>query len=152
MTVSAKLTNLRISPRKVRLVAGLIRGLKVGEAQKQLNFLGKRSADPILKLLNSAIANAKNNAKMSEGDLVVSEIFVDGGPVLKRHMPRAFGRAFAIRKRTSHITLILADKAGVKKETKKTKEAKREESEKEEKKEVKKTVKAKKATKKESSK
>lgn len=148
MTVSAKLNNLRISPRKVRLVAGLIRGLKVSEAQKQLNFLGKRSADPILKLLNSAVANAKNNAKMSEENLVVSEIFVDGGPVLKRHMPRAFGRAFAIRKRTSHITLILADKEA----KKAAKEVKEEPKKKEVKKEVKKTVKAKKTTKKEISK
>lgn len=150
MTVSAKLNNLRISPRKVRLVAGLIRGLKVSEAQKQLNFLGKRSADPILKLLNSAVANAKNNAKMSEENLIVSEIFVDGGPVLKRHMPRAFGRAFAIRKRTSHITLILADKEAKKKEVKKA--AKEEPKKKEAKEEAKKTVKSKKTTKKETSK
>ncbi|KKP98735.1 MAG: 50S ribosomal protein L22 [Parcubacteria group bacterium GW2011_GWC1_38_17] len=110
MAVSAKLNNLRISPRKVRLVADLIRGMNIIQAQKQLNFLSKRSAEPILKLLNSAVANAKNNVKMDSDKLIISEIFVDGGPVLKRSMPRAFGRAFAIRKRTSHITIILKEK------------------------------------------
>lgn len=110
MEVKAYLKNLRISPRKVRLVAGLIRGKNAIDAKHQLTFLVKRSSDPMLKLLNSAIANAKNNAKISEENLIVSKIFVDGGPVLKRHMPRAFGRAFAIRKRTSHITIVLTDK------------------------------------------
>lgn len=109
--ISAKLNNLRISPRKVRLVTDLIRGLSVFEAQRQLNFLSKRSADPVLKLLNSSLANAKNNAKIADGEnLVISKIFVNGGPVLKRQMPRAFGRAFIIRKRTSHITIILEEK------------------------------------------
>ncbi len=141
MEVKAKLNNLRISPRKVRLVAGLIRGKNVTQAQHQLTFLAKRSADPMLKLLNSAIANAKNNAKLSEENLFISTIFVDGGPVLKRHMPRAFGRAFAIKKRTSHITLILTEKKPEKKE---------EVSEKSEKKEAKakKTISKKKTTKK----
>lgn len=108
--ITAKLSNLRISPRKVRLVVGLIRGKKVSEAQNQLAFLNKRATDPVLKLLKSAIANAKNNTKASEENLVVSKIFVDCGPVLKRHMPRAFGRAAAIMKRTSHITIVLEEK------------------------------------------
>ncbi len=120
---TAKLSNLRISPRKVRLVAGLIRGKKVSEAQNQLAFLNKRSTDPILKLLKSAIANAKNNAKANEENLVVSRIFVDCGPVLKRHMPRAFGRAAAIMKRTSHVTIVLEEKeTKAKEKTEKTKE------------------------------
>lgn len=108
--ITAKLSNLRISPRKVRLVAGLIRGKKVSDAKNQLVFLTKRSAEPILKLLNSAIANAKHNAKLNEENLTVSEIFVNGGPVLKRYMPRAFGRASTILKRTSHITIVLEEK------------------------------------------
>lgn len=108
--ITAKLSNLRISPRKVRLVVGLIRGKKVNEAKNQLSFLTKRSAEPVLKLLNSAIANAKNNAKLSEENLIISEIFVDGGPVLKRFMPRAFGRAATILKRTSHVTIVLEEK------------------------------------------
>lgn len=111
--ISVKLNNLRISPRKVRLTADLIRGMKVAQAQVQLSFLGKRSANPILKLLNSAIANAKNNFKISEKKLFVSKIFVDCGPVLKRQMPRAFGRSAAIMKRTSHITLVLEEKADI---------------------------------------
>lgn len=120
---TAKLSNLRISPRKVRLVAGLIRGKKVSEAQNQLAFLNKRSTDPILKLLKSAIANAKNNAKANEENLVISRIFVDCGPVLKRHMPRAFGRAAAIMKRTSHVTIVLEEKEKKAEEkTEKTKE------------------------------
>lgn len=119
---TAKLSNLRISPRKVRLVAGLIRGKKVSEAQNQLAFLNKRSTDPILKLLKSAIANAKNNTKANEENLVVSKIFVDCGPVLKRHMPRAFGRAAAIMKRTSHVTIVLEEKE--KKTEEKTKKTK----------------------------
>lgn len=108
--ITAKLSNLRISPRKVRLVADLIRGAKISDAQKQLAFLSKRSSDPILKLLKSAIANAKNNLKINDENLIISKIFVDGGPVLKRYMPRAFGRAGAIRKRTSHITIELKTK------------------------------------------
>lgn len=108
--IKAKLSNLRISPRKVRLVAGLIRGKMVNEAKNQLVFLTKRSAEPVLKLLNSAIANAKNNEKLNEENLIVSEIFVDGGPVLKRSMPRAFGRAATILKRTSHVTIVLEEK------------------------------------------
>lgn len=135
--ISVKLNNLRISPRKVRLTADLIRGMKVAQARVQLGFLGKRSAEPILKLLNSAIANAKNNFKINEENLFVSKIFVDGGPVLKRHMPRAFGRAAAIMKRTSHITLVLEEKAGIVKNTEK------------EKNKTKKTINKKKITKKE---
>jgi len=110
MKVKAKLNNLRISPRKVRLVIDLIRGLDVSEAKIQLNFLVKKSAKPILKLLDSAVANAKNNFKLDESNLYISEIFASEGPTLKRIMPRAMGRAFHIRKRTSHITIVLDEK------------------------------------------
>lgn len=110
MNVTAKLSNLRVSPRKVRLAADLIRGMDVKKAQNQLNFLVKKTALPILKLLNSAIANAKHNFKLNPDDLYIAKITVDGGPVLKRIMPRAMGRAFTIRKRTSHINLTLAEK------------------------------------------
>lgn len=101
----AQLKYLRISPRKVRLVANLIRNLNVSQAEQQLKFSGKRSAQSILKLLKSAIANS-NNAP----DLFISEIKVDQGPTLKRWRARARGQANMIKKRTSHITIILSSK------------------------------------------
>ena len=108
--VTAKLKYLRISPRKVRLVTDLIRGLTVGEAEKQLKFLTKRAARPVLKLLNSAVANAQNNANLAKEGLFISKIVVEVGPSLKRWRPRAMGRATTIMKRTSHITLVLEEK------------------------------------------
>lgn len=110
MEVTAKLSNLRISPRKVRLVADLIRGSSVKEARGRLSFLVKKTSLPLLKLLDSAVANAKHNFKLNPDEMYVSKIFVDGGPVLKRTMPRAMGRAYIIRKRTSHINLTLSEK------------------------------------------
>ncbi|MBW6440571.1 50S ribosomal protein L22 [Patescibacteria group bacterium] len=107
MEVVAHLRNLRTSPRKVRLVANVIRGMKVDEAKIQLEFLGKKSSDPILTLMNSAIANAKHNFDLSDKGLYVSKIFVNEGVTLKRWIPRAMGRASAIHKRTSHITIVL---------------------------------------------
>ncbi len=101
---------LRISPRKVRLVANLIKGLPVEEAEGQLNFLAKRAARPILKLLRSALANAQNNDKLSKENLYVDKLIVDEGPMLKRWQPRAMGRATPIRKKTCHITLVLGQK------------------------------------------
>lgn len=99
----------RVGPRKVRAVADLIRGLTVGEAQEQLMVLHRPSAEPLVsKVLKSAVANAKH--KEVEGDLeelLVGEIFVDGGPMLKRFQPRAMGRAGMIRKYTSHLTIRL---------------------------------------------
>ena len=108
--VTAKLKHLRISPRKVRLVADLIRGLTVREAEKQLKFLTKRAARPVLKLLDSAVANAQNNANLAKEGLFISKIVVEVGPSLKRWRPRAMGRATPIMKRTSHITLVLEEK------------------------------------------
>jgi len=112
--VNAKLRHLRISPRKVRLVANLIRGLDVEEAERQLTFLTKRAARPILSLLNSAVANAGHNANLPKSGLYVASITVEPGPSLKRWRPRAMGRAAPILKRTSHITLFLDQKSGIK--------------------------------------
>lgn len=109
MEVKAKLNNLRISPRKAGLVAGLIRRMKADKAEKTLMFAYKRASDPILKLLKSAVANAKNNFNLKEENLYVKEIKVDEGRTLKRSMPRARGRASRINKRTSNITLILSE-------------------------------------------
>ena len=110
MQVTAKLNNLRVSPRKVRLVADLIRGLGMKDARVQLSFLVKKSSLPILKLLNSAAANARHNLKLDPEEMYISAITVDGGPVLKRTMPRAMGRTYVIRKRTSHVRLTLSEK------------------------------------------
>ena len=107
--VTAKLRFLRMGPRKVRLVADLIRGRDVIRAHNTLSLLQKKAARPVLKLLNSAIANAKHNFQIDKENLRVSAITVDGGPVLKRSMPRAHGRATPIRERTSHINLVLAE-------------------------------------------
>ena len=107
MSVVAKLHYLRIAPRKVRLVADLIRGKSVEEAQTILNFTVKKATQPLLKLLNSAIANAKNNFQLEESNLYISRITVDEGPKYKRWRARARGRASEIQKKTSHITLVL---------------------------------------------
>jgi large subunit ribosomal protein L22 len=109
MEVVAKLNRLRMSPRKIRLVVGLIRRMPVNEAETQLRFLNKAAALPVLKLLQSAKANAEHNHKLDLDKLWISHITVDGGKTLKRWRPRAFGRAAAIRKRTSHITIKLSD-------------------------------------------
>jgi len=107
MEVQAHLRNLRISSRKVRLVADVIRGMNVQNAKIQLEFINKKSSQPVLKLLNSAIANAKHNFDLDENNLYVSSIFVNEGATLKRWIPRAMGRASRINKRTSHITIVL---------------------------------------------
>ena len=97
--ITAQLTNYRQSPRKVRLVANMIRGKKVDAALVDLHFLAKRAADPLHKLLLSAVANAKNNMNLRGEDMIVKEIRVDKGSVMKRQMPKAFGRAGMIRKK-----------------------------------------------------
>ena len=117
MEVTAHLRNLRISPRKVRLAADVIRGMDVHNAKIQLEFLNKKSSQPILTLMNSAIANAKHNFSLSDENLYVSKIFVNEGATLKRWIPRAMGRASAIHKRTSHITIILDEIESEKKKT-----------------------------------
>ena len=123
--VTAKLRFLRIGPRKVRLITNLIRGRKAQKAVDMLTLLNKRNAKPVLKLLQSAVANAKHNYNLPVESLHIETIMVDGGPVLKRWMPKAHGRATPLRERTSHITLILGSREVVKKdEEKKTASAK----------------------------
>lgn len=98
-----------MSPRKVRLMADLIRGKGVDFAQVQLMHAARSAKGPLLKLLRSALSNAREQ-KMAKEKLYVKRIAVDGGPSLKRWRPRAFGRAAPIRKRTSHITIVLGEK------------------------------------------
>ena len=107
MSVTAKLKYLHIAPRKVRLVADLIRGKKIEEAQAILDFTVKKGAEPFLKLLKSAIANAKHNFPEDKLNFYVSKVLVDEGPKFKRSMPRSRGMASAIQKKTSHITILL---------------------------------------------
>lgn len=107
MEVSAKLRFLRMSPQKVRLVVDIVRGLPVERAEHQLLFSRKGASQPVIKLLKSAIANAENNFKLNKDNLFIKKITVDEGPTLKRWRARAFGRAGMIRKRSSHITIIL---------------------------------------------
>lgn len=107
MEVKAQAKFIRISPRKVRLVLGVVRGLTVEAARQQLRFMNKGAAEPVLKLINSAVANAINNFGLAEETLKVKTIVADGGPILYRYRPRAMGRASPIRKRTSHITVVL---------------------------------------------
>jgi large subunit ribosomal protein L22 len=118
MEASAKLRYLRITPRKVRVVADLIRGKNVNQALAQLAFVEKRAAEPVAKLLRSAVANAEQHAKDKALDvdtLRVKELMVDQGPSLRRYMPRAMGRAFKILKKTSHISLTISDEKPPKK-------------------------------------
>ena len=112
MKVNAKLRNLRIAPRKVRLVADMIRGKSLVDARDQLKFTIKKSARPVLKLLNSAAANAENNFQLNPLNLYISKITVDEGPKNKRWKPRAMGRAGAIQKKSSHITIVLDEIEG----------------------------------------
>ncbi len=107
MEIKAKLSDYRQSPRKVRLVATLVKGKKVEDAKNALTFLVKRASKPLSDLLDSAVANAKNNFNLSEDNLYVKEFRVDGGAVLKRRMPRARGMAYPINKRTSHVLISL---------------------------------------------
>ena len=106
----AKLSYARISSRKVKTVIDLIRNKNVGEAMAILKLTPKAAAEIVEKLLASAIANAENNFGMDVEKLYVAEIFANQGPTLKRVRPRAQGRAFRIRKRTSHITVVLKEK------------------------------------------
>lgn len=110
--VTAKARHIRMSPRKVRWVVDLVRGLDVDKAEAQLRFMSKAAARPVLKVIQSAKANAEHNFKLSPETLYVKAITVDGGPVLNRWRARAFGRAAAIRKRSSHITVVLGERGG----------------------------------------
>lgn len=105
--MKAVLKNYRQSPRKVRLIADLVRGKKVNQALAQLQFVDKRAAEPFAKVIRSAVANAKQSG-MTADQLTISRVQVDKGMVLKRFMPRARGAAARINKRNSHITVELA--------------------------------------------
>ena len=106
----ARAKYIRIAPRKVRLVIDLVRGKRIGEAFAILR-LTPRGASPVVeKVLKSAVANAENNHNLDVNRLFVKEIYVDPGPTLKRMHPRAQGRAYSIMKRTSHITVVVAEK------------------------------------------
>lgn len=106
--ISAQLSDYRHSPRKVRIVVNALRGKKVADAILNLGFVGKRAAAPLQKLLLSAVANAK--ARDIETDsLVIKEFRVDGGKILYRRMPASRGRASILRKRTSHVKVVLGE-------------------------------------------
>ena len=111
MESTAKLRYLRITPRKVRVVADLIRGKNVNQALAQLAYVEKRAAEPVAKLLRSAVANADQAAKgqLDVDALRVKSLMVDQGHSLRRFMPRAMGRAFKVLKKTSHISLTISD-------------------------------------------
>lgn len=155
MDVHAKARYIRISPRKVRLVLDAVRNMKAQEAVIHLQLLPQKAARPVKKLIESAIANAENNFKLNPKELTIKSLVADDGPTFKRFRARAFGRAAMIRKRTSHIAVILTDgkenKVEAVKETK-NKESKKEvakdktteaakEAKKEEKKDIKKETK-----------
>jgi large subunit ribosomal protein L22 len=110
MQVKAVAKTVRIAPRKVRLVVDLIRGKEVGEAIAILRHTNKAASPVVEKVLNSAMANAEHNYDIDPNNLVVSKVFVDEGPTMKRFRPRAMGRASAINKRTSHITVVVTEK------------------------------------------
>jgi large subunit ribosomal protein L22 len=99
---------VRVTPQKARRVVDLIRGLPAADAQAVLRFAPQDASEPVGKVLDSALANAEHNHNLDPARLVVTEAYVDEGPTLKRFRPRAQGRAFRIRKRTSHITVVLA--------------------------------------------
>lgn len=112
MEVKAHARHIHMSPRKIRLIAGLIRGMDVDKAAAQLRFYTKAASRPVAKLLASAVANASHNFKMSADGLYIKAITVDQGPTMKRWRARAFGRAAEIKKKSSHISITLADRAG----------------------------------------
>src|SRR5216683_2864316 len=112
MEVQAKAKWVRTSPRKVRLVARTLRNLPVSEALVACSFMPKAAARDLAKVIRSAQANAENNFNLVKDDLVIKDIRVEPGPMLKRGQPRAMGRLFSIFKRTSHITAIVEDRPG----------------------------------------
>jgi len=104
---------VRIAPRKMRLVTDLIRGKRVEEALAILEFVPKRAARVIAKTIHSVVANAENTQRVDVDRLYIKRIFVDGGPTWKRYIPRAQGRATPIRKRTSHLTVVVDEQPRV---------------------------------------
>ena len=110
MQAKAHAKNVRIAPRKVKLVIDLIRGKQVGEAIAILRHTPKAASPVVEKLLNSAIANAEHNYQMDVNKLVIEQVYANEGPTMKRFRPRAMGRASRINKRTSHITIVVSEK------------------------------------------
>ena len=111
MEAKAYLRYVRISPRKIQIVCDLIRGKDVQTAMAILMQTPKAASEPLMKLLKSACANAENNHQMDPEKLYVSTCYANPGPIIKRIMPRAQGRAYRINKRTSHVTIAVAEKA-----------------------------------------
>jgi len=109
MEAKAVAKYIRLSPKKVHLVARMIRGKRVKEAQALLRFVPNRAARVLEKALNSAVANAENNYDLDRENLVVARAFADEGPTMKRLMPRARGRADVIARRSSHVTVVVAE-------------------------------------------
>ena len=107
MEARAQARYVRVTPQKARRVIDLIRGMHAGEAQAVLQFAPQAASEPIGKVLASAVANAANNLNLDPATLYVSQAFVDEGPTMKRFRPRAQGRAYRIKKRTSHITVVV---------------------------------------------
>jgi large subunit ribosomal protein L22 len=110
MESTAKARYVRIAPRKLRLVMDMVRGKPVEDALTTLGLVRKGASPVLAKVIKSALANAENNHDMNTDGLFIKEAYVDEGPTLKRFMPRAMGRATQIRKRTSHITVVLSEK------------------------------------------
>lgn len=110
MEAKAQAKYVHISARKARLVADAIRGMKVGEALNKLKFTPKKAAALIHKVLSSAVANASQRPGVDVDKLIIQKAYVDEGPTQKKWRARAMGRAFPIRKRSSHITVVVADK------------------------------------------
>lgn len=110
MSAEAKIRYVRMTPRKMRMVADQVRGMQVGKAVDYLTFCRRRAARPLLKLVKSALANADQKGDMDLDNLVVTKLHVDQGPTFKRWMPRARGMATPILKRTSHVTVVLDEK------------------------------------------
>ena len=110
MEISASLNNLRISPRKVRLVARAIKGMDATAAKHQLDYIIKKSSKPVSRLLNSAMSNAHNNLGLLKDNLFIKDVIVNEGPKLKRFRPKGFGMASPIEKKTSHIKIVLEEK------------------------------------------
>jgi large subunit ribosomal protein L22 len=109
MNARAQAKHIRESPYKVRRVLDLVRGLPVDEARIVLEFTNRKAAGTVIKVLDSAVANAEHNFALDADELYVAEAYADEGPTLKRWRPRARGRATKIRKRTSHITIVVAE-------------------------------------------
>ncbi|WP_285731847.1 50S ribosomal protein L22 [Nocardiopsis sp. ATB16-24] len=118
MGTRAQARFVRVTPRKARRMVDLIRGLPADEAQAVLRFAPQSASEPVGKVLASAVANAEHNDKLDRETLVVERAWVDEGPTLKRIRPRGFGRAFRVTKRTSHITVVVAERSDASSKTK----------------------------------